>query len=112
MDAENKQEEGKVEEKVEEKVEDKVEEKAEEKVEQKEEDKVSIEENREPQMDNKEIRDLDIKLNEKEKTALYSIVKEAFDTCTSEKEIASYIKKQFDNEFGPSWHCIVGILNT
>lgn len=25
-----------------------------------------------------------------------------------EKDIAAYIKKEFDKKYGPTWHCIVG----
>lgn len=25
-----------------------------------------------------------------------------------EKDIAAYIKKEFDTKFNPTWHCIVG----
>jgi dynein light chain LC8-type len=41
--------------------------------------------------------------------------KEAVDCATKameqfsiEKDIAAYIKKEFDNKYGPTWHCIVG----
>ncbi|KAF8724096.1 hypothetical protein HU200_021109 [Digitaria exilis] len=32
----------------------------------------------------------------------------AFDTHNMEKDIAEYIKKEFDKNHGPTWHCIVG----
>ncbi|VDL89988.1 unnamed protein product [Schistocephalus solidus] len=25
-----------------------------------------------------------------------------------EKDIASYLKKEFDKKYGPTWHCVVG----
>ncbi|KAL7065300.1 hypothetical protein AAHC03_05062 [Spirometra sp. Aus1] len=25
-----------------------------------------------------------------------------------EKDIASYLKKEFDRKYGPTWHCVVG----
>ncbi|KAG0497460.1 hypothetical protein HPP92_002151 [Vanilla planifolia] len=32
----------------------------------------------------------------------------AFDKYIVEKDIAEYIKKEFDKNHGPTWHCIVG----
>ncbi|KAG0478531.1 hypothetical protein HPP92_013250 [Vanilla planifolia] len=32
----------------------------------------------------------------------------AFDKFTVEKDIAEQIKKEFDKNHGPTWHCIVG----
>ncbi|XP_020268681.1 dynein light chain 1, cytoplasmic [Asparagus officinalis] len=32
----------------------------------------------------------------------------AFENNGVEKEIAEYIKKEFDKKHGPTWHCIVG----
>lgn len=34
--------------------------------------------------------------------------KEAMEQFTIEKDIASSIKKSFDKEYGPTWHCVVG----
>ncbi|XP_057868487.1 uncharacterized protein LOC131075662 [Cryptomeria japonica] len=34
--------------------------------------------------------------------------KEALDMFSVEKDIAAYIKKEFDREHRPIWHCIVG----
>lgn len=36
------------------------------------------------------------------------ITQEAFDQFKVEKDIAAYIKKEFDSKFGAAWHCIVG----
>ncbi|THD27377.1 Dynein light chain [Fasciola gigantica] len=33
---------------------------------------------------------------------------EALDKFTVEKDIAAYIKKEFDRKYGPTWHCVVG----
>ncbi|KZF22118.1 hypothetical protein L228DRAFT_247742 [Xylona heveae TC161] len=33
---------------------------------------------------------------------------DAMSKATVEKEIATYIKKEFDARKGPTWHCIVG----
>ncbi|XP_072163454.1 dynein light chain 1, cytoplasmic-like [Diadema setosum] len=32
----------------------------------------------------------------------------AFKKFTIEKDIAAYIKKEFDKKYNPTWHCIVG----
>ena len=34
--------------------------------------------------------------------------KEALDAYNTEKEVASFIKKEFDRKYGPTWHCFVG----
>ena len=34
--------------------------------------------------------------------------KEALDHFNVEKDIAAHIKKTFDKDFSPTWHCIVG----
>lgn len=39
---------------------------------------------------------------------LLSISFQAIDKWTVEKDIAAYIKKEFDSRHGPTWHCIVG----
>ncbi|KAL3313458.1 Dynein light chain Tctex-type [Cichlidogyrus casuarinus] len=33
---------------------------------------------------------------------------QAMDKYNIEKDIAAYIKKDFDQKYGPTWHCIVG----
>nr|CDS16764.1 dynein light chain [Echinococcus granulosus] len=33
---------------------------------------------------------------------------EALDRYNIEKDIAAHIKKLFDKEFSPTWHCVVG----
>jgi dynein light chain LC8-type len=37
-----------------------------------------------------------------------SVLGQAFEKNTVEKDIAEYIKKEFDKNHGPTWHCIVG----
>lgn len=32
----------------------------------------------------------------------------ALDKFNIEKDIAAFIKKEFDKKYGPTWHCIVG----
>ena len=34
--------------------------------------------------------------------------KQAIDKYTIEKDIAAYIKKEFDRRHSPLWHCVVG----
>ena len=36
------------------------------------------------------------------------IAADAFERYSVEKDIASYIKKEFDKKFNPTWHCVVG----
>ncbi|AQK89594.1 uncharacterized LOC100382335 isoform 1 [Zea mays] len=38
----------------------------------------------------------------------FEIARIAFDKHSMEKDIAEYIKKEFDKNHGPTWHCIVG----
>lgn len=33
---------------------------------------------------------------------------QAFENCNVEKDVAELIKKEFDKNHGPTWHCIVG----
>ncbi|XP_071477250.1 dynein light chain LC6, flagellar outer arm-like [Diadema antillarum] len=33
---------------------------------------------------------------------------EAFEKFNVEKDVASFIKKDFDEKYSPTWHCIVG----
>ncbi|TYJ26319.1 hypothetical protein E1A91_A07G112000v1 [Gossypium mustelinum] len=32
----------------------------------------------------------------------------AFEKNNVKKDVAEYIKKEFDKKYGPTWHCIVG----
>ncbi|VEL34775.1 unnamed protein product [Protopolystoma xenopodis] len=32
----------------------------------------------------------------------------AMEKCNIEKDIAAYLKKEFDKKYHPTWHCIVG----
>ncbi|VDN96161.1 unnamed protein product [Rodentolepis nana] len=36
------------------------------------------------------------------------IATQAFGKFNIEKDIAAYIKKEFDKRHGPTWHCVVG----
>lgn len=40
--------------------------------------------------------------------SLKEVVKEAFSSGEDERNIAMAIKKHFDTEQGPIWHCVVG----
>lgn len=40
--------------------------------------------------------------------AAIEIAQKAFEDFTVEKDIAQYIKKEFDRQYGVTWHCIVG----
>ncbi len=37
-----------------------------------------------------------------------NVALQALDKFTIEKDVAAYIKKEFDSKHGPTWHCIVG----
>ena len=37
-----------------------------------------------------------------------SVLPQALEQFTIEKDIAAYIKKEFDKKHEPTWHCIVG----
>lgn len=37
-----------------------------------------------------------------------SLPLQALDKYTIEKDVAAYIKKEFDAKHNPTWHCIVG----
>nr|CAD1828489.1 unnamed protein product [Ananas comosus var. bracteatus] len=39
---------------------------------------------------------------------VFCCARAAFDGHAMEKDIAEYIKKEFDRNHGPTWHCIVG----
>uniref|UniRef100_UPI00358FE24A dynein light chain 1, cytoplasmic-like n=1 Tax=Myxine glutinosa TaxID=7769 RepID=UPI00358FE24A len=37
-----------------------------------------------------------------------SFAKQALEKHNIEKDIASFIKKEFDKKYNPTWHCVVG----
>jgi dynein light chain LC8-type len=39
---------------------------------------------------------------------LKATIKQAFSESANEREVASAIKKHFDEKAGPIWHCVVG----
>ncbi|VDM35624.1 unnamed protein product [Hydatigera taeniaeformis] len=36
------------------------------------------------------------------------VAKEAMEQFSIEKDIAAHLKKAFDKEYSPTWHCVVG----
>ncbi|XP_076881343.1 dynein 8 kDa light chain, flagellar outer arm-like [Bidens hawaiensis] len=47
-------------------------------------------------------------MKEEMQTEAVNIAVAAFENCSVEKDVAEQIKKQFDKNHGPTWHCIVG----
>ncbi|TVU22432.1 hypothetical protein EJB05_32126 [Eragrostis curvula] len=47
-------------------------------------------------------------MKEEMRQEAFEIARVAFEKNTMEKDIAEYIKKEFDKNHGPTWHCIVG----
>ncbi|KAG8045571.1 hypothetical protein GUJ93_ZPchr0008g11603 [Zizania palustris] len=47
-------------------------------------------------------------MKEEMRLEAFEIARVAFEKHTMEKDIAEYIKKEFDKNHGPTWHCIVG----
>uniref|UniRef100_A0A0D9UZ74 Dynein light chain n=1 Tax=Leersia perrieri TaxID=77586 RepID=A0A0D9UZ74_9ORYZ len=47
-------------------------------------------------------------MKEEMRLEAFDIARVAFEKHTMEKDIAEYIKKEFDKNHGPTWHCIVG----
>ncbi|KAH9586467.1 Dynein light chain [Trypanosoma melophagium] len=38
----------------------------------------------------------------------FEVTSQALEKFNIEKDIAAYIKKEFDKKYQPTWHCIVG----
>ncbi|XP_012861959.1 dynein light chain 1, cytoplasmic-like [Echinops telfairi] len=49
-----------------------------------------------------------VDMSEEMKQYAVDVTSRALDEFVSEKDIAMYIKREFDNRYGPAWHCIVG----
>ncbi|XP_072974705.1 dynein 8 kDa light chain, flagellar outer arm [Typha angustifolia] len=47
-------------------------------------------------------------MKEEMRQEVFDCARAAFEKHTVEKDIAEYIKKEFDKNHGPTWHCIVG----
>ncbi|VDN14289.1 unnamed protein product [Dibothriocephalus latus] len=45
---------------------------------------------------------------EEQQQSAVDLAAEALAKHGIEKDIAAFIKKEFDKQFGPTWHCIVG----
>ncbi|KAL3310393.1 Dynein light chain 2, cytoplasmic [Cichlidogyrus casuarinus] len=37
-----------------------------------------------------------------------NIASEALQNYSIEKDVAAFVKKEFDERYGPTWHCVVG----
>ena len=66
---------------------------------------------RRPELRFDEFIPLDIQMQGEQATVLEGIVRKAFKFFTVEREIASFIKEEYDTRWGKNWHCIVGILS-
>lgn len=42
------------------------------------------------------------------KKVAFQVAAQAMGACSVEKDQAQHIKKAFDTQFGPTWHCVVG----
>ncbi|CUS15175.1 unnamed protein product [Tuber aestivum] len=49
-----------------------------------------------------------VDMTEEMSSIALDVAKRAMNSKTVEKDIAQYIKKEFDAKFGSTWHCIVG----
>ena len=47
-------------------------------------------------------------MNEEMQQNAIDVANQALDRHNIERDIAAYIKKEFDKKFSPTWHCIVG----
>ncbi|KAG0138085.1 dynein light chain type 1-domain-containing protein [Tuber indicum] len=49
-----------------------------------------------------------VDMTEEMSSIAIDVAKKAISSNNVEKDIAQYIKKEFDTKFGSTWHCIVG----
>ena len=54
--------------------------------------------------------ELKVELEGDEKKDLRPTIEDAFKYYTTEQEIASHIKSNYDIKHTPTWHCVVGTL--
>lgn len=47
-------------------------------------------------------------MSEDMQQAAIDVANAALDKFNMERDIASYIKKEFDKKYNPTWHCVVG----
>merc|ERR1712156_753256 len=49
-----------------------------------------------------------VKMSENMQSDVVECATQALEKYNIEKDIAAYIKKEFDKKYNPTWHCIVG----
>ncbi|KAK9792028.1 hypothetical protein WJX73_004951 [Symbiochloris irregularis] len=49
-----------------------------------------------------------VDMSEDMQTDAIDYAQQALEKFTVEKDMAAFIKKEFDKKFSPTWHCIVG----
>jgi dynein light chain LC8-type len=59
-------------------------------------------------MADKKVQIKNADMNEDEQQDAIECATQALEKFSIEKEIAAYIKKEFDRKYSPTWHCIVG----
>ena len=47
-------------------------------------------------------------LHQTEQVMKFDCLLQALEKYNVEKDIAAFIKKEFDKKYNPTWHCIVG----
>ena len=47
-------------------------------------------------------------INDEMRARAYDLAFESLEKFSVERDMADYIKNKFDQEFIPSWHCVVG----
>uniref|UniRef100_A0A914QQA0 Dynein light chain n=2 Tax=Panagrolaimus TaxID=55784 RepID=A0A914QQA0_9BILA len=47
-------------------------------------------------------------MSEEMQAAVFEIAREALSKYKVEKDVAVFMKEQFDSKYGTSWHCVVG----
>lgn len=47
-------------------------------------------------------------MNEEMQKNAMDVANQALDRHNIERDIAAYIKKEFDKKYNPTWHCVVG----
>jgi dynein light chain LC8-type len=51
---------------------------------------------------------MELDMPDEMQTDAIAIANQALDRFDIEKDIAAYIKKEFDKKYNPTWHCVVG----
>ena len=47
-------------------------------------------------------------MNEEMQKNAMDVANQALDRHNIERDIAAYVKKEFDKKYNPTWHCVVG----